>query len=392
MAVVVVVDAAVALHTSHPPRRAPSQRLVSGIALDRQLPQLRLVDEHGRATSLQALRGRYVVLAPSLTLCHEVCPLTTAALERVAAAVRARGLADRVTVGEVSVDPWRDSPARLRAFRRLTRTRLALFTGSQAELRRFWRVLGVDFRRTKGDGDKDWWTGRRLRFDVSHTDGVFVIDPRGHLRLFAGGMPDAGRVPARLQALLNDEGRRNLARPQSPWAVQDLLADLWRLMGVRQPAPSPAQAPATEPSGDLARLRRQGGRLLPGGATALQRRIAALRGHPVVINAWASWCPPCRAEFPVFAQAARRSGGQVAFLGLDTSDRDGPAREFLAAHHVPYPSYADSDGAAARVLGGLPGLPTTVFLDRRGKPTFVHTGGYHGLATLEDDIAAHAGG
>jgi cytochrome c biogenesis protein CcmG/thiol:disulfide interchange protein DsbE len=390
MAAGVVVDAAIALHASQPSRRAPVQRLVSGIALDKPLPDLRLTDEHGHATSLRSLRGRFVVLAPSLTLCHEVCPLTTAALDRVAATVRRRGLTGRVTVAEVSVDPWRDSPARLRAFRRLTGTRLALYTGSHAELRRFWKVLGVHFERTKGDGDTDWWTGRRLRMDVSHTDGVFVIDPRGHLRLFAGGMPDAGPVPARLRALLNAQGRRNLARPASPWSVDDLLGDLWRLMRVRPPASPPSSAPAAPPAGTLADLRRQAARLLPGGAAALTQRIAALRGHPIVINAWASWCPPCRAEFPLFAAAARRYGGQVAFLGLDTSDSDGHARTFLATHPIPYPSYSDDESHAAHTLGRLQGLPTTVFLDRRGKLRFAHTGAYHGLAALEDDIAAHA--
>jgi cytochrome c biogenesis protein CcmG/thiol:disulfide interchange protein DsbE len=217
-----------------------------------------------------------------------------------------------------------------------------------------------------------------------------VIDPHGHLRLFVGGMPDAGRIPARLQALLNDEGRRNLKRPASAWSVDDLLGDLWRLMGIGPPARHSAAPPPSKPAGDLADLGRQAGRLLPGGAAALKRRIRALRGHPVVINAWASWCPPCRAEFPALAQAARRHGGQVAFLGLDTSDRDSRARAFLTAHHVPYPSYADGTGDAARVLGGVQGLPTTVFLDRRGKITFVHAGGYHDLAALEDDIAAHA--
>jgi thiol-disulfide isomerase/thioredoxin len=263
----------------------------------------------------------------------------------------------------------------------MTRTPLTLLTGTHTELRRLWHTLGVQFTRTRGNGtDRDWWTGKRLTFDVSHTDGVFIIDPRGHLRLFASGMPGVGRLPQRLRRLLNDEGLHNLRRPESPWNVTDLMSDLWRLMGVRDTVV--AAPPAARPSG--------GGQLLAGGAAALQRRLAAGRGRPAVVNAWASWCPPCRDEFPSFAAAAARYGNDVTFLGLDVADHDTQARAFLAAHHVPYPSYADSDGAAARALSGLQGLPTTVFFDRSGKIAYVHAGGYRSLAALGDDISTHA--
>jgi cytochrome oxidase Cu insertion factor (SCO1/SenC/PrrC family)/thiol-disulfide isomerase/thioredoxin len=382
LAAVVAADAAVSLNRSTGTRRPTPPAL--GVAFDRALPPLPLIDEQGRGTSLGAFKGRWLVLAPSLTLCHEVCPLTTAALEQVQAAVRARGLSGRVAVAEASVDPWRDSPARLRAFKRMTGTSLPLLTGTRAQLRRLWRTLGVAFTRTRGDGkDRDWWTGRRLRFDVSHTDGVFIIDPRGHLRVFASGMPGVGRLPRRLRALLNAEGRNNLTHPEAPWNVSDLLDDLWGLMGVRAaPAAAPPAAAATPQPG--------AGQLVPGGAGALRARLAALHGRPAVVNAWASWCPPCREEFPFFAAAAKRSGGDVAFLGLDVSDQAAKARAFLADHRVPYPIYADDDGAAARALSGLQGLPTTVFFDRRGRIDYVHTGGYRSLTALEDDVAAHA--
>ena len=77
-----------------------------------------------------------------------------------------------------------------------------------------------------------------------------------------------------------------------------------------------AGAPAT-----LAGLYAQSNQLLSGGAKAFDRRLATLEGHPVVINKWASWCRPCRAEFPIFEQVATARGKQVAFVGLNGKDK-----------------------------------------------------------------------
>src|SRR4051812_36386946 len=64
----------------------------------------------------------------------------------------------------------------------------------------------------------------------------------------------------------------------------------------------------------LAALHRQGGQLLDGSNSDVQARLKALRGHPVVVNKWASWCGPCRLEFPVFQRVGVKLGKQVAFV------------------------------------------------------------------------------
>ena len=66
--------------------------------------------------------------------------------------------------------------------------------------------------------------------------------------------------------------------------------------------------------------------------------LAELRGYPVVLNFWASWCIPCKDEAPHFAAAARAHRGKVAFLGLDVQDFVPDARHFLGKLDVPYPS------------------------------------------------------
>ncbi len=215
-----------------------AQPPLAGEAIDRRVPALPLVDERGGTTSLAAFHGRVVVMAPFLTLCHELCPLTTGAFQALRHDVRRAGLGDKVAFAEVSVDPWRDSPARLRAFARTTRTHFPLLTGTPAQLSRFWRFFGVGYWRAKEDRppDTDWLTGKPLTFDVDHTDGLFLIDARGHERIVDVGMPDTGgRLPPALRQLLNAEGRNELTHPQAGWTLQEARNDLERLLGRQIP-------------------------------------------------------------------------------------------------------------------------------------------------------------
>lgn len=87
--------------------------------------------------------------------------------------------------------------------------------------------------------------------------------------------------------------------------------------------------------------------------------LQTLHGTPVVVNAWASWCDPCKAETPKLVDAAG-ANPEVQFLGVDTMDARDGAVDFIADHGVPYPSVFDPDGAILRTLSGL-GPPITVF-------------------------------
>ena len=108
-----------------------------------------------------------------------------------------------------------------------------------------------------------------------------------------------------------------------------------------------------------------------------------------MINAWASWCGPCRAEFSLFAVASARYGRRVAFLGNDTNDSAADARAFLARHPVSYPSFQGSSAGLA-TIATVAGLPTTIFLNRAGRVVYVHAGQYESQSTLEQDIERYA--
>lgn len=140
---------------------------------------------------------------------------------------------------------------------------------------------------------------------------------------------------------------------------------------------------------DLAALHRRMGELVPGGERALDAELARLRGRPVVVNLWASWCAPCRQELPYFQAQAARLGKQVAFLGVNVQDGEAGARRLLASFPVPYPSVVDRNREVVRALRAQ-GLPATAFYDRRGRLEIVRQGRYRNEAALAADIRRYA--
>jgi cytochrome c biogenesis protein CcmG/thiol:disulfide interchange protein DsbE len=140
----------------------------------------------------------------------------------------------------------------------------------------------------------------------------------------------------------------------------------------------------------LAALHRQANQLLGGSKSEFDARMAQLRGYPVVVNKWASWCAPCRGEFPAFQRAALQLGKKVAFLGLDGNDPDDSARKFLAQYPVTYPSYRDpAEKIGPSIQAGI-AYPTTVFFNRKGRLIYAHPGPYKTAADLIADIKRYA--
>jgi cytochrome c biogenesis protein CcmG, thiol:disulfide interchange protein DsbE len=139
----------------------------------------------------------------------------------------------------------------------------------------------------------------------------------------------------------------------------------------------------------LAALHRQANRFLPGERAGLRARLRELRGHPVVINVWGSWCGPCRVELPMFQRASLEWGRRVAFLGVDSKDNRESAERLLADIPVTYPSFDDSD---AKIFNGykLLAAPSTIYYDAAGMQTYIHQGQYLDRQELDADIRRYA--
>jgi cytochrome c biogenesis protein CcmG/thiol:disulfide interchange protein DsbE len=142
----------------------------------------------------------------------------------------------------------------------------------------------------------------------------------------------------------------------------------------------------------LAALHARGGELLADGSGAWQAQLLALKGLPLIVNKWASWCVPCQGERVVFQRAAANWGRRVAFLGLDSGDSSrGDAQAFLRVTPLSYPSFYDASGSLGREVTGSPFTPVTLFVRRDGG-RYPHQGPYTSVAALERDIERYAVG
>jgi cytochrome c biogenesis protein CcmG, thiol:disulfide interchange protein DsbE len=142
-----------------------------------------------------------------------------------------------------------------------------------------------------------------------------------------------------------------------------------------------AKAPAP-----LRALYEQSNELLDGGPAAFETRLRELRGHPVVVNKWGSWCPPCRRELPFFQSQAVKRARSVAFLGVDAIDPVPEAKELLKKIPLSFPSYKDNDLKISAVFNGVASTPVTAFYDAKGELAYLKQGEYRSEQDLARDI------
>jgi thiol-disulfide isomerase/thioredoxin len=154
--------------------------------------------------------------------------------------------------------------------------------------------------------------------------------------------------------------------PRRLLALATIAAALLTACAQEQPAPEPGSRPAAPASTTgpakpgVIRARFAGFAGGPGFALPED-----LRGRPLVLNVWASWCVPCRREMPAFQSVYLKAQGTVGFLGVDYLDQADAARRLAADTGVSYPLAADPKGTEVAKFG-VTALPTTLFFSADG--------------------------
>lgn len=112
-------------------------------------------------------------------------------------------------------------------------------------------------------------------------------------------------------------------------------------------------------------------------------RLSALRGKPVLLNFWASWCPPCRKEMPDLQEFFTQYGDKIHVVGINWNDQLSTVQEFLHQYQITYTNLLDTNGKVF-VLYELTGLPTSFFIDEDG----IIRGKWLGSMSVADMIRA----
>ncbi|HEX5406921.1 MAG TPA: SCO family protein [Pseudonocardiaceae bacterium] len=207
---------------------------------------LPLTASDGRKVSLTSFRGEFVVVCDVMTSGQETNPVNTAAVVQAARAVQAAGLGRRVRFLSITIDPQRDTPTRLAAYRRLYVDPPAdwtLLTGSPNVIGTLWRHFGVRRERIPEHSDQavDWMTLSPLTYTVVHNDQLHFLDRTGHDRFVLGGPGHVqqSRVPALLEGFLDSQGHRDLKDPSlNDWTTRQVLNVVGWLTAHQIPTPA----------------------------------------------------------------------------------------------------------------------------------------------------------
>lgn len=114
--------------------------------------------------------------------------------------------------------------------------------------------------------------------------------------------------------------------------------------------------------------------------------LSDFRGHPVLLNFWASWCGPCRVEMPHLNQVAQEWGKQgLVVLTINAGDSPAKAREFMEDNKLTFPALLDIDGGVSMVYG-VYSIPVTFFIDEEGFAIAKRIGAYPSVEQIEDDL------
>ena len=215
---------------------------VLDVPIPAELLSIPLTSASGKTFTLGSLKGKTVVLTDFLALCNEICPMTSVNMREIGDSIAKAKLTGSVESLEVTVDPKRDTTARLKAYQALFNdSNWTVATGSAKGLATLWSWFGVYTQVVKpDDGVIDWMTGKQITYDVNHTDAIVIIGPNLHWRWLDLGAPAVTNpqsknvVPAKLYTYLSSTGKSNLIKPEQPfWSTAAVYGALNEIFNIK---------------------------------------------------------------------------------------------------------------------------------------------------------------
>src|ERR1700685_1723522 len=196
---------------------AKSGGTILNVPIPKELLSIPLTDANGKTFTLASLKGKTVVLTDFLTLCQEVCPMISVNMRDIGDAISKAKLGGSLESLELTVDPKRDTPTRLKAYQSLFNdSSWTVATGTTAGLKNLWSWFGVYTNVVPAEkGVIDWMTKKQTTYDIQHADAVVIIGPDLHWRWLDLGAPAVNNakaknpVPATLYKFMSATGKSN---------------------------------------------------------------------------------------------------------------------------------------------------------------------------------------
>lgn len=214
---------------------------ILNVPIPKELLVIPLTNANGKSFTLGSLKGQTVVLTDFLTLCNEICPMTSVNMREIGDAIAKFKLQGSIKSLELTVDPKRDTPQRLKSYQSLFNDpSWTVATGTATGLSTIWSWFGVYSQVVKPESTViDWMTGKPITYDVNHADVIVIIGPDLHWRWLDLGSPAVtnpktkGQVPTKLYSYLSSTGKSNLVTPQQPFwttnAVYGALNEIFKI-------------------------------------------------------------------------------------------------------------------------------------------------------------------